>query len=136
MRFELAGNGDWQTFSLRFRAPRFDEGFNKIENAFGIEARTGTDVRRNVIIEKPSPGARWDGEDCRGPAFMVVAQGPFRVRNSRHDAADFAQLTLPKASGGDTNEKDLKRSRRARQGDVRRSRLRGLPPGRAQHRRP
>ena len=28
--FELIGNGDWQPFALRFRAPRFDVGFNKI----------------------------------------------------------------------------------------------------------
>lgn len=103
--FELAGSGDWQSFSLRFRAPRFDEGFQKKENAFGIEARTGSDVRRNVVMEKPSPGARWDAEDMRGPAILVVSQGPFEVRNLRQDNADFSQLTLPKTSGGDTNEK-------------------------------
>src|SRR6185369_13417217 len=27
--FVLAGNGDWQTFTLRFRSPRFDAGYNK-----------------------------------------------------------------------------------------------------------
>ena len=34
--------------------------------------------------------------------------GPFALRNARHEAADFEQLTLPQASGGDTNEKALK----------------------------
>ena len=106
--FELAGTGDWQSFSLRFRAPRFDEGFQKQENALGIEARTGTAVQRNVIIEKPSPGARWDAEDMRGPAILVVSQGPFEVRNLKQDSADFSQLTPPKASGGETNEKSLR----------------------------
>jgi hypothetical protein len=106
--FELAGTGDWQSFSLRFRAPRFDEGFQKEENALGIEARTGSAVQRNVIIEKPSPGARWDAEDMRGPAILVVSQGPFEVRNLKQDSADFSQLTLPKTSGGDTNEKSLR----------------------------
>ncbi|HLA74067.1 MAG TPA: hypothetical protein VK624_21365 [Steroidobacteraceae bacterium] len=106
--FELAGTGDWQNFSLRFRAPRFDEGFQKKENALGIEARTGSEVRRNVIMEKPSAGARWDAEDMRGPAILVVSQGPFEVRNLRQDSADFSQLTLPKTSGGETNEKALR----------------------------
>jgi mono/diheme cytochrome c family protein len=105
--FELEGNGDWQSFSAKFRSPRFDEGYNKIENAFALEARIGTEVRRNIVFEKASPNARWDAEDSRGPMFIVVAQGPFSIRNARHDAADFAQLKVPKASGGDTNEKEL-----------------------------
>jgi mono/diheme cytochrome c family protein len=106
--FELPGTGEWQSFSLRFRAPRFDEGFSKQQNALGIEARTGNAVQRNVIIEKASPGARWDAEDMRGPAILVVAEGRYEVRNLRQDGADFSQLTLPKSSGGDTNEKSLR----------------------------
>ncbi len=46
--FELVGNGDWQPFALRFRAPRFDAGFNKIQPAFVLDVRNGTDFRRNV----------------------------------------------------------------------------------------
>ncbi len=105
--FDLVGNGEWVPFSLRFRAPRFDAGFNKIENAFALEVRNGTDFRRSVIIENPGPNAVFGGEDRRGPAFVVVQQGPFSLRNSRHDPADFEQLKLPKVSGGDTNEKEL-----------------------------
>jgi mono/diheme cytochrome c family protein len=111
--FELAGKGagkgDWQSFALRFRAPRFDAGYNKLENAFVLtEVRNGIDFRRNVIIPGPSEGAIWNGEDRSGPAFIVVAQGPFAVRNARHEPADFEQLKLPAASGGQTNESDLK----------------------------
>jgi hypothetical protein len=106
--FELNGNGDWQAFTLRFRAPRFDEGFNKVEPAFVLEARNGSTVMRNVIVEKPGVGAIWDNEDRRGPAFIVVEKGPFSVRKSSHDPADFTQLTLPKAAGGETNEKALR----------------------------
>src|SRR5919109_2278037 len=29
--FDLPGNGDWQPVSVRFRAPRFDAGFTKLE---------------------------------------------------------------------------------------------------------
>jgi mono/diheme cytochrome c family protein len=106
--FELKGDGNWQSFALRFRAPRFDEGYNKLEPAFVLEERNGTEARRNLLIDAPSEGAIWQGEDKRGPAFFVVRKGPFAVRNASHEAADFSQVTLPKASGGETNEKELK----------------------------
>jgi mono/diheme cytochrome c family protein len=106
--FDLVGNGEWQAFSLRFRAPRFDEGFNKVEPALVLEVRNGSEVKRNLIVEKPSDGAIWDNEDQRGPAFLVVKSGPFSVRKSSHDPADFGQITLPKVSGGETNEKELR----------------------------
>ena len=106
--FELKGNGDWQAFLLRFRAPRFDDGYNKLEPGLVLEERNGAAVRRNVLVENPSPGAIWQGEDKRGPAFIVVEKGPFSVRNSSHDPADFAPLALPRTSGGETNEKELR----------------------------
>ncbi|HEU5133909.1 MAG TPA: hypothetical protein VFU13_02080 [Steroidobacteraceae bacterium] len=110
--FELVGNGqgngEWQSFAVRFRAPRFDAGFTKLDNAFALDVRNGADTRRAVFFEGPSAVAIWQGEDKRGPAFIVVAQGPFAVRNARHEAADFDELTLPKAAGGDTNEKELR----------------------------
>jgi mono/diheme cytochrome c family protein len=106
--FELPGTGEWQSFSLRFRAPRFDEGFNKQQNALGIEVRTGAAVQRNVLFDKPTAGSRWENEDFRGPAFLAVSQGPFEVRNFKQDPADFSQLAVPQVSGGDTNEKDLR----------------------------
>ena len=107
--FQLVGNGDWKHFELRFRAPRFDAGFNKVGNAFILDVRNGADFRRSVILEGSSEGAYWQGEDRRGPSFIFVKQaGPFAIRNARHDAADFEQVKLPAATGGDTNEKDLK----------------------------
>jgi mono/diheme cytochrome c family protein len=105
--FVLEGNGDWQSFELKFRGPRFDAGFNKQQNAFALEVRNGTRVERNLIFEGASAGARWDNEDHRGPAFLVVKQGPFKVRNAVHRPADFSQVTPPATSGGETNEKSL-----------------------------
>jgi hypothetical protein len=106
--FELKGNGQWQLFTLRFRAPRFDAGFSKVEKAFILEAHNGAEVQRNVLLDGASPGAVWENEDRAGPAFVFVQKGPFSIRNSRHEAANFDQLKLPAQSGGDTNEKDLK----------------------------
>src|SRR5262245_1856241 len=104
---ELPGNGDWQSAFIRLRAPRFDAGYNKKANALLLEARVGGDLRKNVIYTGASDGARWPAEDMRGPSFFVVDEGRFEVRNSRHDPADFAEVTLPAASGGETNEKSL-----------------------------
>jgi hypothetical protein len=84
--FELKGNGQWQPFSLRFRAPRFDSGFNKVEKAFILEAHNGADLQRNVLLDGPTPGSVWENEDRAGPAFIIVQQGPFSLRNSRHEA--------------------------------------------------
>ena len=105
--FVLEGNGEWQSFALKFRGPRFDAGFNKLQNAFALEVRNGAHIERNVLFEGASAGARWDNEDHRGPAFLMVKQGPFKIRNAVHQAADFEQVTPPAASGGETNEKSL-----------------------------
>jgi hypothetical protein len=103
----LNGTGDWQSVAIRFRAPRMDAGFNKIASALMLEVRVGNDVRRNVVFDKPSEGARWDAEDFRGPIVIYVSEGGFALRNMRYEPADFSPLTMPAASGGTTNEKDL-----------------------------
>ena len=104
---ELPGAGDWRAVSIRFRAPRFDEGYKKYQNALLIEFKAGEQVQRNLLFDKPSPGGRWDNEDMRGPSIFVIDSGSYAVRNARHDAADFAQLQPPAVSGGATNEKEL-----------------------------
>jgi hypothetical protein len=103
----LLGTGDWQSVSLRFRAPRMDAGFNKVANAMMLEVRVGNEVRTNVVFDKPSEGARWDAEDFRGPIVIYVSEGAFALRNLRYEPADFSPLTVPAASGGPTNEKGL-----------------------------
>jgi mono/diheme cytochrome c family protein len=103
----MTGNGDWQKLTVRMRAPRFDAGYNKQSNAVALEITTGGKSQRNVLFEGASPGARWAAEDMRGPAFFVIDEGTFAVRNSRHDPANFDEITLPAASGGETNEKSL-----------------------------
>ncbi|HEV8444126.1 MAG TPA: hypothetical protein VGQ27_11630 [Steroidobacteraceae bacterium] len=104
---ELPGAGDWRPVSIRFRAPRFDEGFKKLENALIVELRIGNQVQRNQVFDQASPGSRWDNEDMRGPAILVIDSGSYSIRNARHDSADFAQLKPPAVSGGATNEKEL-----------------------------
>jgi mono/diheme cytochrome c family protein len=105
--FVLEGNGDWQSFAIKFRGPRFDAGQQKLQQAVALEVRNGTKLERNVLFEKSSPGARWEGEDSRGPNFLMVERGPFTIRAARFEAADFSQVTPPTTSGADSNEKSL-----------------------------
>jgi hypothetical protein len=104
---ELPGTGDWTPVSIRFRAPRFDEGFTKKSPAFVIESRVGKETKRAVLHPGVDAGARWDGEDFRGPAVVNVVKPPLALRNFSHAPADFEALNVPAASGGATNEADL-----------------------------
>jgi hypothetical protein len=104
---DLPGTGEWQTAYVRFRAPRLNEAYQKEENALLLEARIGTETRRNIVIDKPSAGARWEGEDHRGPAIFQARETELALRNVRHESADFAQIKVPASSGGDSNEKEL-----------------------------
>lgn len=103
----LTGNGTWQSVGVRLRAPRFDSGYNKQSNALALEISVAGKTQRNVIFESASPGARWPAEDMRGPTFFVIDEGTFAVRNARHDPANFDEISLPAASGGETNEQSL-----------------------------
>jgi mono/diheme cytochrome c family protein len=104
---DLTGTGNWQQVFIRLRAPRYDAGFNKIAKAVVLELRNGATTTRNVVYDGASPGARWAAEDMRGPSFFVIDEGTFSVRNSHHAPADFAEVTVPAASGGETNEASL-----------------------------
>jgi hypothetical protein len=101
------GEGEWTPVFIRFRAPRFDAGFTKKDNALVIEARVGKDTKRNVVHASWDPGARWESEDFRGPGVIAVVKPPFALRNVSHGAGDFEPLTVPTANGGATNESDL-----------------------------
>jgi len=103
----LTGNGQWQQVSVRLRAPRFDPAYNKLAKAMLLELKNGAATSRNVVFDGASPGARWPAEDMRGPTFFVIEEGAFEVRNSRHDPADFAEITVPAVSGGASNEGSL-----------------------------
>jgi mono/diheme cytochrome c family protein len=102
-----AGEGEWTPVLIRFRAPRFDAGFTKKDPAFVIEARVGKDTKRGEIHPGVDAGARWDGEDFRGPGVVAVVKAPFALRSVNHAAGDFEPLVVPKTSGAETNEKDL-----------------------------
>lgn len=103
----LQGNGEWQSVAISFRAPRFEAGQRKVQNALALEVRSGTTRERNVLFETVSSGAPLDEEGGRGPSILVVERGPFSIRAARIEAADFSQIVPPTTSGGESNEKSL-----------------------------
>lgn len=85
-----AGAGEWQSYDLWFRAPRFDEAGNKTEPARMTVLWNGVLIHDDVAIESPtSPAAP---EEMAGPdgvqvgplrlqAHATAAEGPVQYRN-------------------------------------------------------
>jgi hypothetical protein len=124
----LLGTGDWQSVSLRFRAPRMDAGFNKVANAMMLEVRVGNEVRTNVVFDKPSEGARWDAEDFRGPIVIYVSEGAFALAQPAIRTGGLFAAHRASRVGRPDQREGPGRLRGARQGDVPLRRLRGLSP--------
>lgn len=108
----LAGGGvtssQWQTLEVRFRAPRYDEASQKVENALIIEAHlNGELVQRNTVLRGFTRGALSPWETTRGPMMLAVESGVLAVRRFDARPADFGALAVPEETGGQTNEDGL-----------------------------
>lgn len=75
--------GEWQTFEVIFRAPRFDEGGKKIENARFVEVKhNGLVIHKDVELKGPTRGAmKADEEKPTGPLRLQGDHGPVAYRN-------------------------------------------------------
>ncbi|MBC8024965.1 MAG: c-type cytochrome [Steroidobacteraceae bacterium] len=103
----LPGNGEWQHVAVRFRAPRFDAGGNKIQNALQLDVSVGAETLRNVVIPKYSEQPHFNWEDSGGPTVIEIGKGTFELRNFLHERADFAEVEPPSKTGAETNEGQL-----------------------------
>lgn len=73
--------GEWQTFDIRFRAPRFDAGGQKIRNAcFERVVWNGEVVHENVEVEGPTRAAMAADERPQGPLMLQGDHGPVAYR--------------------------------------------------------
>ncbi|NDF95727.1 MAG: DUF1080 domain-containing protein, partial [Proteobacteria bacterium] len=73
--------GVWQSFEITFRAPRFDSGGNKIQNAAFLKVvHNGETIHENVELSGPTRGGRGD-ESERGPFRLQGDHGPVAFRN-------------------------------------------------------
>jgi len=74
--------GEWQTFDVIFRAPRFDGSGKKIENARFVEVRhNGKLIHKNVVLKGPTRAGMPGEEKPTGPLRLQGDHGPVAYRN-------------------------------------------------------
>jgi len=76
--------GQWQSFDITFRAPRFDSEGAKTGNARFIKvAHNGEVVHENVEVTGPTRAAAFEDEQPSGPLMLQGDHGPVAYRNIR-----------------------------------------------------
>jgi hypothetical protein len=76
--------GEWQTFDVAFRAPRFDASGKKTENARFVKiTHNGKVIHENVEVPRPTCAAKWLDEKPTGPLMLQGDHGPVAYRNLR-----------------------------------------------------
>lgn len=76
--------GEWQTFDAIFRAPRFNEKGEKIENArFVRVVFNGQVVHQDVTLNGPTRASLPNAEAPLGPIMLQGDHGPVAYRNIR-----------------------------------------------------
>jgi len=101
-------NNEWQSLSIKFRAPRFNEASEKQQPALILEARVnGEIVASNQIIKNHSDDAFTKWESDFGQTAVLANQGPFAFRNFKVQPADYSNIIPPNENGGATNITEL-----------------------------
>ncbi|MDB6153465.1 MAG: hypothetical protein JWL90_1918 [Chthoniobacteraceae bacterium] len=76
--------GEWQSFDITFRAPRFDEAGRKTENARFIKVLHNDQlIHENVEVKGPTRSAHFNDEKPAGPLLLQGDHGPVAYRNLR-----------------------------------------------------
>ena len=76
--------GEWQTFDIVFRAPRFDASGKKTANAMFVKvAHNGTVIHENVEVTGPTRAATFEDEKPTGPLMLQGDHGPVAFSNVR-----------------------------------------------------
>ena len=74
--------GEWQSYQIWFRGPRFDPGGKKIENARFIRVLyNGLSVQNNVEVEGGTRAHMEIPEAARNPIMLQGDHGPVAYRN-------------------------------------------------------
>ncbi len=74
--------GEWQSFDITFRAPRFDAAGKKIASAAFLKVmHNGQVVHENVELTGPTRAAHYDDERATGPLMLQGDHGPVAYRN-------------------------------------------------------
>jgi hypothetical protein len=76
--------GQWQTFDVIFRAPRFDAAGQKTRNAMFVKVvHNGKLIHENVDLPGPTRAALHNDERPTGPLMLQGDHGPVAYRNLR-----------------------------------------------------
>ena len=76
--------GEWQTFDVVFRAPRFDSEGRKVANARFVKViHNGKVVHENVEVTGPTRAPAFRDEKPKGPIMLQGDHGRVRFRNIR-----------------------------------------------------
>ncbi len=76
--------GEWQSFDIAFRAPRFDAEGRKTENARFVKVvHNGQTIHENVEVDGPTRAAAFKDEKSLGPLKLQGDHGPVAFRNLR-----------------------------------------------------
>lgn len=74
--------GQWQSFDVIFRAPRFDATGRKIANAKFVKVvHNGSVVHENVEVTGPTRASTFEDEKPLGPLMLQGDHGPVAYRN-------------------------------------------------------
>jgi CubicO group peptidase (beta-lactamase class C family) len=90
--------GEWQSFDITFRAPRFGADGKKVSNAKFVKVvHNGKVIHENVDLTGPTRAAHWDDEKPAGPIMLQGDHGPVAYRNLRVTTSgpikpDFSQV--------------------------------------------
>ncbi len=76
--------GEWQSFEVVFRAPRFGPDGRKTENARFVKVvHNGQVVHENVEVTGTTRAGAWEDEKPAGPIMLQGDHGPVAYRNLR-----------------------------------------------------
>lgn len=74
--------GEWQTFEVIFKAPRFDSDGKKTANAIFVKVvHNGVVIHENVELTGPTRSAAFNDEQALGPLMLQGDHGPVVYRN-------------------------------------------------------
>ncbi len=76
--------GEWQSFDITFRAPRFDKDGKKVANACFVKIiHNGQIIHENVEVTGPTRASTYNDEKPTGPLMLQGDHGPIAYRNLR-----------------------------------------------------
>ncbi len=100
--------GQWQTLEVEFRAPRYDDANNKVDNALLLSVIiNGERVQYKTIATGFTRDSLFPWEQDTGPMMIRGNRGPIAIRSFDVRRADFSQVQVPEESGQATNREQL-----------------------------